>query len=538
MADGETLETDVLIVGAGPAGLAAAYRLAQLKRDLNKNFSVMVIDKAADKGAHQLSGAVLDPKAMAELMPDWRDKGAPVEHDVEEEFVWYLTEHDAVSVPVPPPLQNHGHVIVSLCKFTRWFAGIVEAMGVDLFMGFPGRRLMIEKGRVTGVQLMDKGVGKDGTPRANFEPGGRIQAKVTILTEGVLGTLAREAITRFKLDEGRNPQTYATGVKEIWKLPPGRVPPGRVVHTMGFPLKREYGGSWIYSMGEDKLSIGLVVGLDYSDPTLDIHYEMQRFKSHPKISGMLEGGQILEYGAKAIPSGGFHSIPRLSAPGVLIAGDSGGFVNMMRLKGIHLALKTGSMAADAAFEVLRTGKEPEGYDRAVRGSWVWEELKSSRLYKQGFKGGLIRGIINVGIMQMSGGWAPTGEELRPTHEAMRPLDHRPPERIAFDGRLTHSKLNSVYFSDTHHDEDSPSHLKILNTSVCVEQCARTYGNPCQYFCPANVYEWVKDPKAPDGRVQIGFGNCVHCKTCDIQDPYRNIEWTVPEGEGGPHWKEM
>lgn len=538
MSNADVIETDVLIVGAGPAGLAAAYRLASLNRDLNKSVGIMVIDKAADKGAHQLSGAVMDPRAILGLMPDWRERGAPVEGEVEEEFVWYLNEHDAVSLPVPPPLDNHGNVIVSLCKFTRWFAGIVEGMGVDLFTGFPGRTLLVEKGRVVGVRLMDKGVGKDGKPRPNFEPGGEIRAKLTILAEGVHGSLTREAIRHFKLDAGCNPQTYSTGVKEVWRLPADRVPRGRVVHTMGFPLRREYGGSWIYSMADDKLSIGLVVGLDYRDPLTDIHHHFQKFKTHPKIRGMLEGGQILEYGAKAIPSGGLFSIPKLQAPGLLIVGDSGGFVNMMRLKGIHLAIETGRLAGESAFEAVRTGKEPQDFDRVIRTSWAWEELKRSRYYKQGFTLGMIPGMLNVGLMQLTGGVGFVGSSLRPGHTYMRRRRDAIPQRIVFDGTLTHAKVNSVFYSDTHHDEDSASHLKILDTRICVDRCAEEFGNPCQHFCPANVYEWVKDATAARGRVQIGFGNCVHCKTCEIQDPYGNIEWTVPEGGGGPHWKEL
>lgn len=538
MPTSETLETDVLIVGAGPAGLAAAYRLAALNRDRNRRVGIMVIDKAADKGAHQLSGAVMDPCGIQELMPDWRQRGAPIEGEVEEEFVWYLNEHDAVSVPVPPPMENHGNVIISLCKFTRWFAEIVEGMGVDLFTGFPGKNLLFEKGRVAGVRLMDKGIGKDGKPRANFEPGADIRAKITILAEGVHGSLTREAIRHFGLDSDRNPQTYSTGVKEVWKLPAGRVPQGRVVHTMGFPCRREYGGSWIYSMAEDKLSIGLVVGLDYPDPSTDIHHHFQQFKTHPKIRAMLEGGKVLEYGAKAIPSGGFYSIPRLQAPGLLIAGDSGGFVNMMRLKGIHLAIETGRLAGDAAFEAVLSGADSNNFDRIVRNSRAWEELKRSRHYKQGFKLGMVPGMLNAGLMQLTGGAGFAGSSIRPSRTYMRRWSNASPQRIPFDSILTHAKVDSVFYSDTHHDEDSPSHLKILDTRICVERCAEEFGNPCQHFCPANVYEWVQDATAPRGRVQIGFGNCVHCKTCEIQDPYGNIEWTVPEGGGGPRWKEL
>lgn len=539
MSEPEVLEVDVLVVGAGPAGLSAALRIAQLNRRYNRQIPVMVIDKASDRGGHQLSGAVMDPAGMDELLPDWRERGAPVEAYAEEEFVWYLNEHDAISMPVPPPLRNEGKPILSLCKFTRWLGEQVESAGVDLFTGFPGERLLIEDGRVAGVKLKDKGIGKEGKPRPNFEPGGEIRAKVTILAEGVLGTLTREAVRIFRLDEGRNPQTFSTGVKEVWKLPDGRVPPGRVIHTMGFPLNSEYGGSWIYTLAGNKVSMGLVVGLDYQDPFLDIHRLFQEFKQHPKIRDLLEGGELLEYGAKTIPSGGPFSIPRLFAPGLLLAGDSAGFVNMMRLKGIHLAIKTGMLAGESAFKHIYANEDLAGYERAVRNSWAWQELYRTRYYKQGFKLGLVPGILNAGLMQVTGGWSPVGRKLGPAHTRMKKKGSRtPPGPFKGDGKLTFDKLTSVYHSDTHHDEDCPSHLIIKDPAVCVDRCKEEFGNPCRYFCPAQVYEWVEDEQSPRGRVQIGFGNCVHCKTCDIKDPYGIIEWVVPEGEGGPHWKEL
>jgi electron-transferring-flavoprotein dehydrogenase len=537
----EVFEADALIVGAGPGGLACALRLDQIAKQAGRETAIVVIDKAREIGAHQLSGAILDARPMDELIPYWRQKGAPVEGRVREHLVWYLNAHDHIPLPLPRELSDVDHDIVSLGKFTRWMGQQAEAAGINIFTGFAGQDLLIEEGRVAGVKVGDKGIDKHGEKRSNFEPGIRIKAKATILAEGTLGTLTRDLIKRYRLDEGRNPQVWATGVKEVWELPARRYPEGRVIYTAGWPLSgRQFGGSFIYSMSENRVCVGLVVGLDYENPATDVHELLQRFKTHPRISAILEGGKLQEYGAKTIPEGGFHSIPKLCAPGAVLVGDSAGFVNMARLKGIHLAIKTGMLAAESAFEALTGGVEKlSGYEKKVIESWAWQELRECRRYKQGFKLGFLAGMANVGVMQLTGGWSPVGPDLAAGHTHMK---HRrkfaPPTRLKPDGKLTFSKVESMYHSNTKHDEDSRCHLQVPDSSICVDRCSEEFGNPCANFCPANVYEWVTDETAPRGRLQIGFGNCVHCKTCEIMDPYRNIVWVLPEGGGGPNWQNL
>lgn len=548
MAD-DALEVEVLIVGAGPGGLSAGIRLMQLAKEQNRELNVTVIEKGRQVGAHILSGAILDPRAINELLPDWRTE-APIESDVKEDHVWYLNEHDVIPLPEPPVMSNHGNVIVTLSQFTRWLAKKAEALGVNIFCGFPGEKLVVENGRVVGVKCRDMGIDKHGEKKPNWEPGAVIKAKVVILSEGTLGTLAREAIKTFKLDQGRNPQVWATGVKEIWQLPEGHVPPGRVIHTMGYPLgKGAFGGSFIYSMANNRLNIGLVVGLDYEDAYLDIHHELQRLKLHPKIQAMIEGGKMVEYGAKTIPEGGYFSIPKLSMPGALLVGDSASLVNVMRLKGVHLAIKSGMLAAETAFDHIAKNTDLVEYERRFRDSWAHEELWKSRYFKQGFRFlhsrwipgaiGQLIGMVNVGIMQMLGGFSPVGKKLAAGHTHMKKKKPATqPERIKFDEKITFPKLTSVYYAGSVHEEDQPCHLVVPDRDLCVNQCTVEYGNPCQHFCPANVYEWVTDETAPKGRLQIGFSNCVHCKTCDIMDPYQNIRWVVPEGGGGPNYQNL
>jgi electron-transferring-flavoprotein dehydrogenase len=540
MAD-DVFEADVLIVGGGPGGLAGAIRLAQLAKKDGKELTIVVIEKGREIGAHQLSGAVFDERAIAELIPDWKEKGAPIETTVREHLVWYLNDNDHIPLPLPEEVDDTGHSVISLGQFTRWMGKQAEELGINIFTSMPGEELLYDKGRVIGVKVGDKGVDKHGKPRGNFEPGIKIHAKVTLLSEGTLGTLTRELIKRYKLDEGRNPQVWATGTKEVWELPEGQFPSGRVIYTAGWPLKKKmFGGAFLYSLANNRVCIGIVVGLDYPDPGTDIHYLLQQVKTHPAIAPIFKGGKLLEYGAKTIPEGGFHSIPKLVAPGALLVGDSAGFVNMMRLKGVHLAMKTGMLAAESAYEAVTQSMEQlEGYEKKVRDSWAMKEMMEARLYKQGFKLGFLPGMLNVGMIQMTGGWSPVPSEIPAGHTRMKPQSKFAPEpKIKFDGKLTFSKLDSVYYSNTKHDEDSRCHLIVPDPTLCVERCAKEFGNPCQNFCPANVYEWVTDQTAPQGRLQIGFGNCVHCKTCDIMDPYQNIVWVVPEGGGGPNWQSL
>jgi electron-transferring-flavoprotein dehydrogenase len=543
MSQRDTLEVDVLIVGGGPAGLAAAYRL----RQLNKDLSVAVLEKGKEIGAHIISGAVMDPRGIAELMPDWKERGAPIENPVEEDHVLFLTKNRKFELPiVPPPLQNHGNYIISLNKFTRWFGEQVEASGADIFTGFAGADLLIEGDALVGIRTGDKGIDKTGKPKGNFEPGIDIKAKLTILAEGSRGSLTKQLIRKFNLDQGRNPQVYAVGVKEVWDVPKEKKSRGRVIHTMGWPLRsEEFGGSFIYNMSEGRVSIGFVIGLDYLDPRLDPHTRFQEFKTHPYIRTILEGGSLYSYGAKSIPEGGYWAQPQYYFNGGMIIGDAAGFLNSMRLKGIHLAFKTGMLAADAAHEALQALDFSAGklkrFQELVEKSWVKEDLWKVRNFHQAFEHGFFAGMIHTGLQMITGGrglW--NRYPNKPGYQRMRQLkqyyDGRSsaPEQIVYDRKLTFDKLTDVYNSGTAHDEDQPCHLHILQPDICHPRCTNEYGNPCQFFCPAAVYEMVESENTR--RLQINFSNCVHCKTCDIMDPYEVINWVTPEGGDGPSYE--
>ena len=550
----EQLDVDVLIVGGGPAGMSAALRLAQLQKGGGEPLAIAVLEKAREVGAHALSGAVLDPSALSDLVPDFAAKGAPLATLVHDEAVYYLTRGSKLPLPViPPPLRNHGNHIISLNHFVKWLAGLVEAEGIDIFTGFPGAEILYDGEQVAGVRTGDRGIDKHGGKKPTFEAGVEIRAKVTILCDGVRGNLTKALIKRLKLDEGRLPQLYAIGIKELWEVPKERLAPGTVVHTLGYPLKHEeFGGAFIYAMPEGLVSLGLVAGLNYRDPMFDPHLAFQRLKLHPLVAPMLVGGRLVRYGAKALPEGGWYTIPRVSAGGVLIAGDAGSFVNSMRLKGIHLAMRTGMLAAETAFDAVRSGDVSaarlQRYQAAIDASDVRRELYPVRNVHQSFDHGLVAGLAFSGLSLATGGWwlrepmpAAAGHErivrLDEYYRSGRPDPDVPVAPVKIDRQVTFDRLTNVHYSGTRHAEDQPSHLIVHDTDICRTRCRVEYGNPCTRFCPANVYEMVD---AGDGtkRLQINASNCVHCKTCDIMDPYQIIDWVPPEGGGGPGYEGM
>ena len=545
----EVLEVDVLVVGAGPAGLATAYHLRKLLDESGReDTAIAILEKSKEVGSHIISGAVLDPRGIDELMPDWKEKGAPIEKPVEEDHVYYCTKNSKFPLPfIPPPLQNHGNYIISLNKFSRWFGEVVEESGVDIFAGFAGAELLIEDGAVVGVRTGDKGIDKGGELKGNHEPGIDVRAKLTILAEGARGSLTKQLIKTFGLDQGRNPQVYAVGVKEVWEVPSQKGRNGRVIHTMGWPLtSEEFGGGFIYNMDEGRVSLGLVIGLDYRNPRLDPHARFQDFKQHPLVKEILEGGSLVSYGAKAIPEGGYWAMPQFYFEGGMIVGDSAGFLNSMRLKGIHMAFKSGMLAGQAAFEAIEadeyTALRMRRFEDLVEKSWIKTELWKVRNFHQGFEGGFWSGMVHTGLQMATGG---RGVRSRYTnvagHMRMRRLKDffrgkvPAPDKPTYDQTLTFDKMTDVFNSGTAHEEDQPVHLVVLEPDLCHQRCTEEYGNPCQYFCPAAVYE-MEPNEAGNLRLEINASNCVHCKTCDIMDPYEIINWVTPEGGGGPGYE--
>jgi electron-transferring-flavoprotein dehydrogenase len=548
----ETLDVDVLIVGGGPAGLSAALRLAQLQKQRGgEPLSIAVLEKAREAGAHILSGAVLDPSTLRDLIPDFQAKGAPLLSPVQRDNVYFLTERSKLRLPiVPPPLRNHGNYLISLSQFVQWMAQQVEAEGVDFFTGFAGQEVLTDGIRVVGVRTGDRGVGKHGEHKPNYEPGVDIHAKVTIFCDGVRGNLTKWLIQEFQLSKNREPEQYAVGLKELWDIPSGRIEPGTVTHTLGYPLRHEeFGGAFIYALPENRLALGFVTGLDYADPLFDPHVAFNRLKKHPLVASLIEGGTLVRYGAKALPEGGWNTIPKPYMAGGLIAGDAGGFMNSMRLKGIHLAMRSGMLAAETAFDAICAGDTSEAalkqYQDKIDSSAIATELYPVRNVHQAFGYGLIAGLMFSGVTLLTGGrWI---EDLRgrPGYQRMKTLAWyygldvpvtRASNTPSIDRVTTFDKLTNVHYSGTAHDEDQPSHL-IVQTEVCSSRCGPEYGHPCTRFCPANVYEIIREPGQPP-RLQINASNCVHCKTCDIMDPYQVITWVPPEGGGGPQYNGM
>jgi electron-transferring-flavoprotein dehydrogenase len=539
------MDYDVVIVGAGPAGLATAIRLRQMAAAAGRALSVCVLEKGSEVGAHILSGAVFETRALDELLPDWRALGAPLVTPAREDRFLFLTAKRAIRLPTPPQMNNHGNYIVSLGNLCRWLGQQAEGLGVEIFAGFAAAEVLYDDaGRVSGVATGDMGIGKDGQPTASHQPGVELHGRFTVFAEGVRGSLAKTLFERFGLRDGVQPQTFGLGIKELWEVDPARHHQGRIVHTIGWPLDWEtYGGSFLYHLENNQVAVGFVTGLDYRNPHLSPFEEFQRFKTHPAIRGVFEGGRRIAYGARAINEGGFQAIPKLVFPGGAIVGCSAGFVNVPKIKGSHTAMKSGMLCAEAVFAAL--GEDgPVGtldaYPAALRDSWVWEELRAVRNIRPAFQKGLYVGLVHAALdTYLLRGKAPWTFRHHPDNESLRPLAaSQPIEYPRPDGKISFDRLSSVFLSATNHEENQPAHLRLRDPAIPVAHNLALYDAPEQRYCPAGVYEIVRAPDGSDPRLQINAQNCVHCKTCDIKDPTQNIVWTVPEGGGGPNYPNM
>jgi electron-transferring-flavoprotein dehydrogenase len=534
MSERETMQYDVITVGAGPAGLAFAIRLKQLKPDL----TVCVIEKASTIGAQILSGAVIEPEPLNELLPEWGANPPPICVPATKDEFWWLRDHErAMKSPITPPqMHNHGNFIVSLGALCAWLAPQAEALGVDVFPGFAAAEALIDDaGAVKGVRIGDMGVARDGSHKPGYTEGIDILAPITVLGEGCRGSISKQLIARYKLDAESDPQTYGIGLKELWQVPPGRVEPGKIVHTLGWPLDpATYGGSFLYHLDKDRIAIGFVAGLDYIDPEFKPFEAFQQLKNHPLIKPLLEGGEILSAGARALIEGGYQSLPKVEMPGAMLIGDSAGLMNVPKIKGTHQAMRSGMLAAE---HIAATGTSA-GWDARLRGSVVMKELRKVRNIRPGFHKGLWLGLANAGWETATAGLSPWTLKNHADHSALKKVgEYESPDRDWTERTLPpRDRLASVYFAATEHDEDQPIHLHVAEPDICVTRCTVEYNNPCTRFCPAGVYEMVDD--AAGRRLQINAANCVHCKTCDIKDPYQIINWVTPEGGSGPNYQNL
>ena len=536
----ERMEYDVVIVGAGPSGLAAAIRLKQLAAAAGGEVAVCVVEKGSEVGAHILSGAVLEPRALDELIPDWQERGAPLNTPATEDRFLYLTRTRAFRLPTPPQMHNHGNYIISLGNLCRWLAVQAEELGVEIYPGFAAAEVLYDEGgRVRGVATGDMGIGRDGTRTERYTPGVELIARETLLAEGCRGSLTKTLFERFRLREGCDPQTYAIGVKELWEVTPEQHRPGLVIHTIGWPLPSDtYGGSFLYHSENRQVAVGFVIGLDYKNPFLNPFEEFQRFKTHPAIRPIFEGGRRIAYGARALSEGGFQSIPQVDFPGGAIIGDAAGFLNVPKIKGSHTAMKSGMVAAETIF--ARLNGADVSLKPALEQSWLWDELYRVRNVRPSFRLGLWGGLAYSALdTYLLRGRAPWTFHNHADHTQLLRADAAP--RIAYprpDGKISFDRLSSVFISNTNHEEDQPAHLKLRDPETAITVNYRVYDSPEQRYCPAGVYEIVQEGETGAPRLQINAQNCVHCKTCDIKDPLQNIDWVVPEGGGGPNYPNM